>query len=137
MCALTRMLALSSLILVSNVAGAQSVEFRDFSHKGPEYAPLENLRFAATDITYLGSERVDLFGKTYAASKYRVPATVTSEVAETVGSQTLSGFVKRSANFDIFVVDDTNRAVHDRLVTDMYRELSNRKRLLGGYPFSI
>lgn len=130
------MLTLSSLILVSSVAGTQSLEFRDFSHKGPEYAPLENLRFAATDIAYPGSESVDLLGKTYAASKNRVPA-VTGEVVETLGSQRLSGFVKRSASFDIFVVEDTNRAIHDRLVTDMYRELSNRKRLLGGYPYSF
>ena len=80
--------ALSSLILVSSMARTQAVKFRDFSHKGAEYAPLENLRFAASDIAYLGSESLDLFGTTYSASKYRVPATVTAEVAETVGSQT-------------------------------------------------
>lgn len=41
-------------------AGASRTEFHDFSQKGADYKPLENLRFADADVTYSGNEQIDI-----------------------------------------------------------------------------
>lgn len=128
---------LLSLVLVDFATGKQAKGFRDFSHKGPEYASLDNLRFAAADIQYSGSETVDIFGKPYSASRYTLRVAVTVQTFCAVGATNASIYKKRSADFDIFVVDDTDWAIHDAFVTQMYAAWKKKKLFSGDYFFDF
>jgi hypothetical protein len=65
-----RLAVLFSLIVITGLAQKSRDEFRDLSRKRPEYALLENLRFTAHDIGYVGIEPITILGKSYPASKY-------------------------------------------------------------------
>ena len=127
-----------SLLFIDLAVGKQAENFRDFSHKGSDYASLENLRFAAADIQYSGSEMVDILGKPYSASRYALKATVTVQTLSALGATTeMSVYEKRPADFDIFVVEDGARSIHDAFVTQMYATWKNKKLFSGDYFFDF
>jgi hypothetical protein len=111
---------LLSLLFADFVVGKQSERFRDFSGKGPKYSSLENLRFAASDVDYSGSGTVDIFGRSYSASTYSLTVRVTVETAEALGPTSTQVYEKRPANFEVFVVEDKDRSIHDAMVRSMY-----------------
>jgi hypothetical protein len=137
---LTRLLTtalLLGLFFTGRAVGKQAEKFRDFSHKGSEYASLENLRFAADDIQYSGSEMVDILGKPYSASRYALKVTVTAQTLCAVGATNISVYEKRPADFDIFVVDDRDRSIHHGLVREMYATWKKKKLFSGDYFFDF
>lgn len=50
-------------LALQTAVGESRIEFRDFSQKGTEYKSLENLRFAAADVTYSGDEQINILSK--------------------------------------------------------------------------
>ncbi|MGA3294592.1 MAG: hypothetical protein ABSE45_11495 [Candidatus Acidiferrales bacterium] len=128
---------LLSLLFVDVANGKRSEKFRDFSNKGSEYASLENLRFAAGDITYSGSETIDILGKPYSASKYALTVAVTVETLDAIGATYTSVYEKRPAGFEIFVVEDRDRTIHDAFVKDMYTVWRKKELFSGEYFFDF
>jgi hypothetical protein len=129
---------LLSLLFVNFALGKQAEKFSDFSHKGSDYASLENLRFAAADIQCSGSELVDILGKPYSASRFTLKVTVTVQTLSALGADSeLSVYEKRPANFDVFVVDDRDRSIHHGLVTEMYATWKKKKLFSRDYFFDF
>jgi hypothetical protein len=128
---------LLSLLFVDFAVGKQATKFRDISHKGSEYASLENLRFAADDIQYSGSEMVDILGKPYSASRYALKVTVTVQTLCAVGATEMSVYEKLPANFDIFVVEDEARSIHDAFVARMYATWKKQELVSEDYYFDF
>jgi hypothetical protein len=137
---LTRLLTTAffvSLLFIDSTDGKHPEIFRDFSYKGPEYAALGNLRLRADDIRYSDSETIDILGKPYSASKYVLMAEVTVETFEAIGATHISVHEKRPANFEIFVVDDRDRGIHDTFVREMYPLWKKNQLFSGQYLFDF
>jgi hypothetical protein len=111
---------LLTLCLSTGAFAKHHIEFRDFSAKGPDYKPLEDLRLAVDDITYTGTEPIEVLGKSYTASAYTLdlPLRVQTECAMgPVDSQTYDSF---PARFQVLVIDDKDRKIHDAYIRQMY-----------------
>jgi hypothetical protein len=128
---------LLSLLAVHFAVGKQSEQFRDFSHKGSEYSALGNLRFAADDIQYSGSETIDILGNSHSALKFLLTVTVTVETADAVGPVNTSVYEKRRAVFEVFVVEDKERTIHDTFVRDTYAAWKKTELYSGEYFFDF
>ncbi|MDT5123995.1 MAG: hypothetical protein QOC96_3477 [Acidobacteriota bacterium] len=114
-------------------------EFRDFSQKGANYKPLENLRFAADNIIYSGTEQISVFGKDYLASKFSLIVNVKVQTLCAIGSINTEVYEQVPADFEVFIVDDKDRNIHDTYIREMYG-LWNKKELFSGeyfFDFSI
>src|SRR5689334_22239086 len=98
------------LIALAPVIAKPRIEYRDFSQKGPEYRPLENLRLAATEVAYQGTVEIAVAGGSYPASKYSVRVIINFE---TFCAITVQGYERVAANFDILVADDKNKTIRD------------------------
>jgi len=126
-----RAIATLLLALATVASGKPRVEFRDFSQKGPDYRPLENVRLAADDVTYAGSEQIEILGKSYLAIKYSMVAKIRVQTLCAIGTVNTEVYETFPANFDILVVDDKSRILHDSYVHSMYA-LWSRKELYSG-----
>lgn len=127
------------LLVAPAAAGKSRTEFHDFSLKGADYRPLENLRFAAYNVSYVGVEQTEVLGRQYAASKYEVRAAVRVQIMCALGAVSTEVYRWTPAVFEVFVVEDGDRGVHDKLARGMYA-LWNRGELSDGarfYDFDI
>jgi hypothetical protein len=130
---------LMSLLVVQAVAERSRSEFRDFSQKGADYKPLENLRFTADNITYSGTEQINILGKPYLASKFSLAVKVKVQTLCAIGEVSIQRYEQVPADFEIFVADDKDRSIHDTYIREMY-DLWNKKELFSGeyfFDFSI
>lgn len=127
----TMKVALLLLLALQSAAGKSRNEFRDFSQKGADYQPLENLRLDAADVTYFGIEQISILGKLYTASKFSVSATVQVQTFCAIGTVNTEVYERVPANFEIFVVEDKDRSIHDTLVRTMYDLWSRKEWYLG------
>jgi hypothetical protein len=119
------------LLTASSVAKGPRLEFRDFSSKGPEYRALENLRLAAPDVAYAGIEETGVFGKLYKASKYSLVPLVEVQTLCAIGAVNTAVYERVAANFEIHIIEDDDRSIHDEIVRKMY-EIWNRKEIYSG-----
>jgi hypothetical protein len=109
-------LSLTLLLIAIPVTGKPRIEFRDFSQKGSQYRPLENLRFAATDVTYQGTETLTVAGESFAASKYAVRAIVN---VETMCGITVQVYESVAAVYEVVVAEDKDNVVRDHYLSAM------------------
>ena len=132
-------LALLLLLAAPAAAAKPRAEFRDFSQKGADYRPLENLRLAADEVTYAGAEQAELFGKQYPAAKYGLRASVLVQTMCAIGAVNTEIYERFPAAFELFVVEDRDRAIHDSLTRSMYALWSRDEMFEGGrfYDFDI
>jgi hypothetical protein len=128
---------LLGLLSVHSEVGAQPRQFTDFSHKDSDYAYLENLLFASNDIEFLGLESIDILGSPYPARKYSLTVPVSVETAEFLGPTTTALYQKRPAKFEIFVVEDRDRGIHDELLKEMYTTWKKKKVISDDYYFDF
>jgi len=119
------------LLTASGAAKGPRLEFRNFSSKGPDYKALENLRLAAPDIAYAGIVETDVFGKLYKASKYSLIPLVEVQTLCAIGAVNTEVYERVPANFEIHVVEDEDRGIHDEMARKMY-EVWNRKEIYSG-----
>jgi len=126
-----------TLAFLSTANAKQDTKFRDFSRKGPEYAALENLRFAAGDIRYSGPETAEILERQYPGLKYHLTATVTVETSDAIGATYTSTYEKYAAQFEILVVDDRERTIHDAWVKQMYSIWKKKELYSGDYYFDF
>lgn len=128
---------LLGLLCVYSEAGAQPRTFRDFSRKDSDYASLKNLLFASSDIEFSGSENIDILGRSYPARKYRLTVTVTVGTAEFLGPTSTAFYQKRPANFEILIVEDRDRGIHDELIKETYTTWKEKKLISDDYFFDF
>jgi hypothetical protein len=121
-------------LTLQSAAGESRIEFQDFSQKGADYKPLENLRFAKADVTYSGNEQIDILGKQYSASKYLISATVKVQTLCAIGTINTEIYQHVPASFEIFVIEDKDKNIHDAFVQTIY-DLWSRKKLYSGESF--
>jgi hypothetical protein len=121
-------------LALQSAAGESRIEFRDFSQKGAEYKSLENLRFADADVTYSGDESINILGEQYSASKYSMSATVRVQTVCAIGTVNTEVYQRVTASFEIFVVEDKDKSIHDAFVKTIY-DLWSRKELYSGESF--
>jgi hypothetical protein len=119
------------LLTASGAAMGPRLEFRNFSSKGPEYKALENLRLAAPDIAYAGIEETDVFGKLYRASKYSLVPFVEVQTLCAIGAVNTEVYERVAANFEIHIVEDEDRSIHNEMARKMY-DIWNRKEIYSG-----
>jgi len=119
------------LLIASGAAKGPRLEFRNFSSKGPEFKAIENLRLAAPDIAYAGSVETDVFGKLYRASKYSLVPLVEVQTLCAIGAVNTEVYERVPANFEIHVVEDKDRGIHDEIARKMY-DIWNRKKIYSG-----
>src|SRR5262245_2552814 len=124
-----------ALLTASGAAKGPRLEFRNFSSKGPEYKALENLRLAAPDIKYAGIEEADVFGKLYRASKYSLVPLVEVQTLCAIGAVNTEVYERVAANFEMHIVEDEDRSIHNEMARKMY-DIWNRKEIyLGEYYY--
>jgi hypothetical protein len=111
--------------------------FHDFSKKGQEYKSLENLRFAAEDVTYSGTSILEAFGKTYPASKYTLRVNINVQTLCVIGSVNRETYEQVPAEFEILIADDSERTIHDAALKSLYDTWSRNQLFSGEYFFSL
>ena len=129
-----RIAILLSLLVILGLAQKSRTEFRDFSHKSPEYAPLENLRLTADDITYLGVEPIIILGKSYAASKYLLTVNITVQTLCAIGPKNIQAYEQVPAIFEVYIAEDKDRYIHDAYLKMIF-DLWEKKESFSGENF--
>jgi len=86
---------------------------------------------AAPDIAYAGSVETDVFGKLYRASKYSLVPLVEVQTLCAIGAVNTEVYERVPANFEIHVVEDKDRGIHDEMARKMY-DIWNRKEIYSG-----
>jgi hypothetical protein len=128
---------LFGLLFLDCALGKPSEKFHDFSRLSPDFSALKNLRFSASDVKFLGTNSVDIFDRAYLASTYSVTTTVTVETSDAIGATYASTYEKQAATFEISVVEDGDRNIHDTLVKEMYSLWSKKQLFSGKYFFDF
>lgn len=126
---------LVSLATIVPVTGDEHKNFRDFSSKGPEYQPLEDLRFATSELEFAGTEQIYAFGKELLASKFTTTVKVRVQTMCAVGSGGFQVYEIYPANFEIHVVQDNDRGLHDTLVRMMHDLWTGKEPCPEGHCF--
>lgn len=116
------------LLALTCANGQAKLSFQDFSDKFPNLA---GLRLATSDVVDLGKDSIDIFGKTYAASKYSFSTTITVQTVST------GIYEKVPAKFEIFVAEDESNAVRDKVIESMYGIWSRKELYSGEYFFDF
>lgn len=129
-----------ALVSCQSLVAQARGEFHDFSAKGGDYKALKDLKFKADDVSFLGFEETEFFGKSYRASKFSVNTLISIQILSAIRADggEISQYKSALANFEIYIAQDDGRAVHDGIVKDMF-ELWSRKELYSGkwfYDFS-
>jgi hypothetical protein len=134
---LSTVVVLFGLLFLDCALAKSSERFRDFSQLSPDYSPLESFRFSANDVKFLGPSAVDIFDRSYSALTYSVATTVTVETSDAIGATYTSTYEKRPASFEVSVVEDRDRSIHDTFVKEMYSLWSKEQLFSGQYFFDF
>ena len=129
-----------ALAIPSTSPAKTKATFSDFSTKGPEYRSLENLRFAADSVTYLGTKQVEILDKSYAAEQYSVAATIRVQTfcgLGVNGAPDIQEYERVSADFVVSVVEDADRKIHDEITQGMYAIWSRKEIYSGKYYYDF
>jgi hypothetical protein len=72
-----------------------------------------------------------VFGKLYKASKYSLVPIVEVQTLCAIGAVNPEVYERVAANFEIHIIEDEDRSIHDEIVRKMY-EIWNRKEIYSG-----
>lgn len=125
------------MLVLASFSTAESIQarhkpkliFYDFSQKGADYLPLEDLRFRADHVIYRGKGQIAILGKQYETHDYTVEATVKVQTMCAMGAGYSATYQWAPAFFDVQVVDDKDRSIHDAFTLAMYR-MQHRKEFI-------
>lgn len=130
-------LILTLLTAVSAQSKAQN--FKDFSQKGSDYKALENLRFYAADIVYLGDDQIKMFEKQYLAKKYTVTIDIKVQTQSVLDSNLNDRAIyeRIPAIFEVSVAEDENRNAHNTLVRAIHENWKKGEIYSGEFFFDF
>ena len=133
-----KIIAITLFLFLSQVVCGQSqTDFRDFSQNGSEYKILNGLRFKSDDISFSGNEQIEILGRSFRAAKFSLTTTISVQTLSTLGLKEVSVYKKIPASFEIFVAEDTNRILHDKIIQEIFGLWAKRKLYSGEYFFDF
>lgn len=107
------------ILFVSIVHGARGYELQN----DPRLP--DDLRIKATSIRYVGTTQVDIFDKKYTGSIFSILANVKVETLE--GVPDLEVYEVVPAEYEIAVIDDSSKIIHNELIEKIYSTWSAKQ----------
>ncbi|HEX8844841.1 MAG TPA: hypothetical protein VF791_09375 [Pyrinomonadaceae bacterium] len=122
---------------LQTAAGKTPDELQDFSQKGAVFKSLEDLRLSASAISYSGTEQISFMGKSYPASNFSLTTKVQVQTLCAIGTVSTEVYERVPADFEISVVEDRDKSIHDAFVRAIYGLWSSKELYSGEHFFDF
>jgi hypothetical protein len=121
----TRFISLSAMQLIQVIL-LVSFLYGDIGYGAQKDSNLlDDVRIKAASIEYSGITEVEIFDKKYAGSLFSIAANVNVETVE--GFPDLEEYEVVPAKFEIIVIEDKSKIIHNELVEKIYNTWSKKK----------
>lgn len=110
------------LLMLTALCTSVSAQAKDYSSKGPEFAPLRDIRLSATRVDSVGMQEISVEGYLLKASSFKIATKEPAPFLE--GNSPYNNVIKDiEIQYELLVADDIQYRVHDKLI-DVLKEIS-------------